>query len=84
MRFLSFPEIVFILMAAVNFSLLSKALITAQHKKFVAKIMRLILQVYFNVKSDICCTNLFFYGGSFTHGNCKNLLFRYSIADLSL
>jgi hypothetical protein len=26
---------------AVNFSLLSKALITAQHKKFVAKIMRL-------------------------------------------
>ena len=47
---------------------------TAQ--KFVAKLMRLIVHVYFNVMSGICCTNLFVYGRSFTLGKWQNLFIR--------
>jgi hypothetical protein len=40
---------------------------------FVTKFVILILHVYFNVDSGICCTKVFICGRLFTHWNWKNL-----------
>jgi len=81
---LSFKEFGLILLSTVNVSLVSKARYHSTAQNFVAKLVRLTLQLYFNMMSGICYTNLFVCGRSVTLWIWQSFLFRQSIAVLTL
>jgi len=76
-RFLRFLGSGIILWPTTNFSLVSKAYITTENKKFVSPLVKLVIHVWlFHVISGLCCTYLFIHEKSFPHGNWQNFLFR--------